>query len=125
MSEDSTKYYIVQFSTTGQKIRLVKKAYFDGYTISNRFLKGCMFEVSLDENDKIVVRADDDCRGYLESNEVDVTKWEKRVLKHIQQNNGWDSHLQGDYNDPTWDDRELHLNDNLDFYFEDGFELVE
>jgi len=117
-----SEYKIVQFSADGKKIRCVPMALQDGYSVGDRLLEGVMFEVTV-PNGKIVVKATEDAKGYLEHVCFSIKKWEKEVLKYVDVA-GDTLELEGE--DPDWDTSELHLTDNLSFYTEkQGLILVE
>ena len=107
---------IIQFSSDGERYRLVDRALVDGYGVGDRFLEGCMFEVSV-LNGELSVKASDDTEGYLLSNHCSVEAWESRVLESLDNSLGDCLVLDDDEN--GWESGELHLTADHTFYAED------
>lgn len=107
--------YIVQFHKTNPDIyRTVNRALFDGYIVGDRLLEGVMFEVLVDDAEKLSVRATQDAVDYLEHNLISVSGWEKQVRKFVA--TGYDNLSLEEDEDSEWDHAGLHLTETLSWY---------
>lgn len=121
---------IIQFHKENNKIRFVNKALEDGYKYGDKFLEGVMFIVSINDKSEVCVEPTKDARSYLEDKFCDCDKW-SNLIKESLEENGSDcltgiEETENDEQSELWDNDELHLIDvdEINFYTDDGFEIV-
>lgn len=113
---------IIQFHKKDNKIRFVNKALEDGYRYGDRFLEGVMFIVSIDDKGKVCVEPTEDARSYLEGEFCDCDKW-SNLIKESLEENGSDC-LTGMADTDKDEQSEIWDIDEINFYTDDGFEIV-
>lgn len=122
-----TKYYIIQFSKDETKFRLVNKARIDGYSIGDRFLDGAHFDVLVDDDGNLSVKADIITKNYLDKCKASVSGWEKEILNFLLED-GYDN-LQAAFEeaskkDDEWDRDMLVLTTDLSVFTDEGMKQV-
>lgn len=111
-------WYILKFKDGVDEFELVKTASFNGYTVGDRFLEDCMFDINILDDGSFEVKANDLTKGYLESNYVSVSSWEKHIFDFLIKNDGYDCL-------DCEDGSEADLRNNLDSIFELGYKQVD
>jgi len=119
--ESFSGWKIVQFNRNGHTMRYVNRALVDGYGVGDRFLEGCMFEVLVDPDGKLTVRATEEVEHYLSSFNSSAKKWEEKILEYVVDAG---DNLSLDTEEEGWDSSELHLTQDMSFYFEQGYVLL-